>query len=199
MELLPAGNINTPSAKLQVEWFYMTFHNSTRLTVWNTSALVRNSVKRTYRLSPSTSSLSTIPEQSKLLIVDLSTRKYEVTQESKRVTNYKSATRTRCDISPTNADPEGLTRNETTTTTVAVSYAKAGNVTTTGVMRQLQEESPSLQEESPRLRLQEEYPRAWFKEESSRVQEGIHPALSFARPTCQPFLCGVSPKPTQSS
>ena len=28
MELLPAGNINTPSAKLQVEWFYMTFHKT---------------------------------------------------------------------------------------------------------------------------------------------------------------------------
>jgi hypothetical protein len=27
-ELLPAGNINTPSAKLQVEWFYMTFHKT---------------------------------------------------------------------------------------------------------------------------------------------------------------------------
>ena len=27
-ELLPAGDIITPSAKLQVEWFYMTFHKS---------------------------------------------------------------------------------------------------------------------------------------------------------------------------
>ncbi len=30
-ELLPAGNINTPSAKLQVEWFYMTFHKTDRV------------------------------------------------------------------------------------------------------------------------------------------------------------------------
>ena len=70
----------------------------------------------------------------KLLIVDLSMRKYKVTQESKRVKNYKSDTRARCIVSPTNPDPEGLTRNETTTTTVAVRYAKAGNVTTTDVM-----------------------------------------------------------------
>ena len=61
-------------------------------------------------------------------------RKYKVTQESKRVTNYKSAACTRCVISPTNADPEGLTCNKTTTTTVAVRYAKAGNVITTDVM-----------------------------------------------------------------
>jgi hypothetical protein len=27
-ELLPVGDINTPSAKLQVEWFYMTFHKT---------------------------------------------------------------------------------------------------------------------------------------------------------------------------
>ncbi len=26
--LLPAGNIETPNAQLQVEWFYMTFHKS---------------------------------------------------------------------------------------------------------------------------------------------------------------------------
>ena len=91
-------------------------------------------MKRTYRLSPSTSSLSTTLERSKLLIVDLSTRKYEVTQESKRVTNYKSASLARCVISPTNANPEGLTCNKTTTTTVAGRYAKARNVTTTGVM-----------------------------------------------------------------
>ncbi len=31
MELLPAGNINTPSTKLQVEWFYMTFHKTDRV------------------------------------------------------------------------------------------------------------------------------------------------------------------------
>ena len=30
-ELLPAGDIITPSAKLQVEWFYMTFHKSDRV------------------------------------------------------------------------------------------------------------------------------------------------------------------------
>ena len=30
-ELLPAGNIITPSMKLQVEWFYMTFHKSDRI------------------------------------------------------------------------------------------------------------------------------------------------------------------------
>jgi hypothetical protein len=30
-ELLPVGHINTPSAKLQVEWFYMTFHKTDRV------------------------------------------------------------------------------------------------------------------------------------------------------------------------
>jgi hypothetical protein len=30
-ELLPAGDIITPSVKLQVEWFYMTFHKSDRV------------------------------------------------------------------------------------------------------------------------------------------------------------------------
>jgi hypothetical protein len=30
-ELLPVGDINTPSAKLQVEWFYMTFHKTDRV------------------------------------------------------------------------------------------------------------------------------------------------------------------------
>jgi hypothetical protein len=73
-------------------------------------------------------------EQSKLLIVDLSTRKYKVTQGNKRVTIYKSATCTRVVISLTNTDPEGFTCHETTITTVAVSYAKVGNVTTTDVM-----------------------------------------------------------------
>ena len=96
--------------------------------------MVRNSVKRTYRLSPSTLSLSTILEWLKLLIVNLSTRKYKVPYENKRVMSYKSTTRARCIISPMNTDPEGLTRNETTTTRVAVRYAKAGNVTTTDVM-----------------------------------------------------------------
>ena len=91
-------------------------------------------MKRTYSLSPSTSSLSTTLERSKLLIVDLSTRKYKVTQGNKRVTIYKSATCARCAISPTNSDPEGFKRHETTTTTVGVSYAKAGNVTATDVM-----------------------------------------------------------------
>ena len=61
-------------------------------------------------------------------------RKYKVPYENKRVMSYKSTTRARCIISPMNTDPEGLTRNETTTTRVAVRYAKAGNVTTTDVM-----------------------------------------------------------------
>jgi hypothetical protein len=29
-ELLPAGDIPTPNAALQVEWFYMSFHHSDR-------------------------------------------------------------------------------------------------------------------------------------------------------------------------
>jgi hypothetical protein len=29
-ELLPAGDIKTPNAGLQVEWFYMTFHKTDR-------------------------------------------------------------------------------------------------------------------------------------------------------------------------
>ena len=61
-------------------------------------------------------------------------RKYEVAQVNKHIMIYKSATCARCVISPTNADPEGFRRHETTITTVAVSYAKAGNVTTTDVM-----------------------------------------------------------------
>jgi hypothetical protein len=91
-------------------------------------------VKRIYRLSPSTSSPSTTLAQSKLLMVDLIPRKYEVTHGNKRVTNYKSAMRARCVISPMNANPEGFARHEAMSTTAAVNYAKAGNVTTTDVM-----------------------------------------------------------------
>jgi hypothetical protein len=66
-------------------------------------------------------------------MLDFKPRKYELTQESQRVMNFKSAMHARCVISPMNA-PEGSARQEATTTTAAVSYAKAGNVTTKDVI-----------------------------------------------------------------
>jgi hypothetical protein len=131
VELLPVGDINMPSAKLQVEWFYMTFHKTDRVEYVRSGRKLREENLQTLTKYLS---LSTTLERSKLLIVDLSTRKYEVTQRNKRVAIYKSTTCARCVISPTNADPEGFTRHETTTTTVAVSYAKAGNATMMEVM-----------------------------------------------------------------
>ncbi len=70
-------------------------------------------------------------------MLDLSPRKYEVTLGNKRVMNFKSAMHARYVISPMNANPEGFTRQEATTTTAAVNYAKAGNVTMTDVMEEI--------------------------------------------------------------
>ncbi len=66
-------------------------------------------------------------------MLDLKPRKYEVTLGNQRVMNFKSAMRARCVISLMNA-PEGFARQEATTTTAAVNYSKAGNVTTTDVI-----------------------------------------------------------------
>ena len=58
-ELLPVGNIITPSAKLQVNWFYMTFYKTNQVEyIFSGWKLHR----RPFRLFPSISSLSTILE-----------------------------------------------------------------------------------------------------------------------------------------
>jgi hypothetical protein len=51
--LLPTGNIETPNAQLQVEWFYMTFHN---LITRSTCNLGASYTTKRYRLLQSTSS-----------------------------------------------------------------------------------------------------------------------------------------------
>jgi hypothetical protein len=58
-ELLPVGNIITLSAKLQVNWFYMTFYKTNQVKYICSGWKLH---RRPFRLFPSISSLSTILE-----------------------------------------------------------------------------------------------------------------------------------------
>jgi hypothetical protein len=45
--LLPGGDIKTPGASLQVEWFYMTFHKSNRAEYMRPGQKLRNKTLHT--------------------------------------------------------------------------------------------------------------------------------------------------------